>query len=481
MNILTLIILLLALIGVFLLILVIRACLFKPYPLEEIAPQEVNVNKEQVIQNMVDLIRCKTISYSDTTLMDTAEFTKLHKLIEERYPLVHNNCVREFIGDTGILFKWTGKDSSKPTVCMAHYDVVPVDKDCWTKPAFEGLIEDDKIWGRGTLDTKGTFCSILESAEQLLSEGFIPEQDIYLAFSGDEEIYGESCPAMVDVLEKRGIKPAIVLDEGGAVVENAFPGVTSECALIGVGEKGGLNIDMQLKSAGGHASTPPIPSPIGRMATAIDKIEKNPFPTDYTKPVLEMLDTLGRYSNFGYRILFSNLWCFKPVLAKICMKSGNELNSMLRTTCAVTRLEGSNAYNVIPTNVTVGANLRLLGKMNIDYAIAYLKKTINNPDIEISVVNGMNPSIDSDTSCDEWKKLNHVIRQTWPDAIVSPYLMIACSDSRHYCRITDRVYRFSAMKLSKEERGMIHGNDERIPIETLIRTVEFYIRFMKKC
>jgi len=179
-------------------------------------------------------------------------------------------------------------------------------------------------------------------------------------------------------------------------------------------------------------------------------------------------------------MIFANLWCFEPVLDMICRKSGGELNAMMRTTVAITRMQGSKAYNVLPPSASMGINVRLMGGDTIESAVAYLKSVIKNDQISIRVVDGGNPCAVSETKCEAWDTLQLAIRQTWPEALVSPYLMMAGSDSRNYCAISRHVYRFSAMHLSKAQRAMIHGHNERVPVETLVRTVEFYVRLLQK-
>ena len=469
----------LAAIVVFVGILLVRTAQFKPLPEPERSQEKVALNEEKIVADMQELIRCKTVSYDDTSLIDEGEFLKFRQLLPQLYPNIHEHCEFGMMGVNGLLYLWKGKTDKDPVILMAHYDVVPVEESQWEKPPFDAVVEDGVLWGRGTLDTKGTLCGVLEAAEQLIGEGYVPEHDIYFAFSGQEEVNGTTCRDMVTWFEEQGIHPAMVLDEGGAVVENVFPGVSRECAVVGIAEKGMANIELHAKSRGGHASTPPPHTIVGELAKAVVAIENHPFPRQLTKPVREMLNVLGRHSTFVYKLIFANLWCFEGLFDMVCRMSGGELNAMMRTTCAMTRMQGSKAFNVIPPTASVGMNLRLMGTDTAESAKEYVEKVIANPNIEVTVYEGRNPSPESDTSGEAWQTLSQAIADTWQDALVSPYLMMACSDSWNYGRISDKVYRFSAMKLSKEERGMIHGNNELVPVATLVKTVEFYVRLMK--
>ena len=470
-----------AILVIFLAVLIIRAAAFKPKAQPEIDTSAIEFDKEKAARDLRELVKCKTVSYRDLSLEDDAEFEKLIALLPSLYPNVHRVCEFTRLPDRGLLYRFRGKSDSAPAVMMAHYDVVPVNEDLWDTPAFEGIIKDGFVIGRGTLDTKVTFSGILFAANQLIGEGFVPENDIYFAFSGGEEVNGLGAVRIVDYFEEKGIVPALVIDEGGAVVENVFPGVKIPCGLIGIAEKGMMDVKYTVKSQGGHASAPKPGAPIDRLASACRNMVEHPFKLKLTAPAAEMFDTLGRYSSFVYRIIFSNLKLFLPVLDMICKKDGGEMNALMRTTVAFTQAQGSSATNVIPPEASLVSNIRLNPADDMDSALEYIKKTVADENVEVTCMHGMNPSRISRTDCEGFERVASAVASTWKGCIVAPYLMVQCSDSRHWGRISDRVYRFSAMDLTSEERASIHGNNEKIRIEALGRTVEFYIRLMKKC
>ena len=473
--------LILALVVSFLAVIIIRTLRFKPAPQPKILNDSVSFDQDKSVSALQELVKCKTISYYDKSLEDDAEFEKLIALLPSLYPDVFANCEFKQLPDRALLFKWSGKNAGDATVLMAHYDVVPVEEAEWQKPPFDAVIEDGVLWGRGTLDTKVTFNGVLFAANTLIKEGFVPENDVYFAFSGGEEVNGKGAKNIVDYFIENNITPALVVDEGGAVVEKVFPGVSAPCAMIGIAEKGMLNLTFSVKSNGGHASSPAPHTPIGILSRACCKVENNPFKMHVTKPAAEMFDTLGRHSNFVYRMIFANMWLFGGVLNSICKKSGGELNALLRTTVAFTQSEGSSAPNVIPPSATMTANLRINPKDTVEGAVEYIRKIINDDTVELIVGSHMQPSRVSTTDGAAWDKVASAVANTWQGSIVTPYLMVQCSDCRHWGVISDKVYRFSAMDLTSEERKTIHGHNERIRLETVNKAVEFYIRLIKSC
>ncbi len=472
---------LLGLVALFLLVILARTLAFRPKPQPESHPEAVEFDRHAAIDSLAQLIRCKTISYSDHSLEDDAEFEKLISLLPGLYPKVFAVCSLTRLPDRALLLRWPGKKSDAPSVMMAHYDVVPVDEEKWDKPAFEAIVEDGHMWGRGTLDTKGTFNAIFSAANHLIAQGFQPENDMYFAFSGGEEVNGNGAPNIVQYFVDHGIQPGLVVDEGGAVVENVFPGVKAPCGMIGIAEKGMINAQFRTLSAGGHASAPKPHTPVGILSRACTKVEGNPFKMHITKPVAAMFDTLGRHSTFLYRMIFANLWCFGWVLDVLGKSAGGEMNALLRTTVAFTQMEGSSARNVIPPEAKMVANMRLNPADSVASALAYLKKTVGDEAVEITALESQEPSRISAVNCPAFDTVAAAVAETWPGCIVTPYLMVQCSDSRHWGRISDRVYRFSAMDLTSQERATIHGNNEKIRLETIGKAVEFYIRLMTKC
>ena len=464
-----------------LLIALIRALRFKPEAIEVKPAEKVEFDREKAVCALREMVRIPTVSYTETEKEDAAAFEAFVAKLKELFPEVHARLESERVPPKGLLYRWRGKSRSEPTVLMAHYDVVPADEKMWSKPPFSGIIEGETLWGRGTLDTKGTLNGILQAAEQLLAEGFVPENDIYFSFAGDEETQGDSTPNIVALLESRGVKPALVVDEGGAVVENVFPGVKKRIAVVGAAEKGVTNIRLRARSNGGHSSTPPKHTPIGVLGRAATRIEDNLFPMRMTETVKAMFDKLGRHSVFLYRLIFANLWLFKGVLDAIAKASGGEMNALLRTTTALTTAKGADAYNVIPTEAEMTVNSRIISGETRESVVERIKSVIDDDSIEVEYFGGAEPSVVSRTDVKEYKKLEGVINEVFPDAVVTPYMMIACSDSRHYGRISDRVYRFSAMAMSNEERKLIHGNDERITFRGIYEAVEFYLRLIKRC
>lgn len=423
---------------------------------------------------LAELVRIPTISSREPAEVDTAAFETFRERLSRLYPHTHRVLDREVLGGGALLYRWSSGSDAPPMVLMAHYDVVPVAGQDWSRDPFSGLIEDGIVHGRGAIDDKGALVAILEAVESLVAAGFTPARDVYLSFGNDEEVFGVGAQLAVETLSARGIRPWAVLDEGGAVVSGVFPGVPGPTAVVGLAEKGLLDVELITTDAGGHASAPVRGGAPARLARAITRIDDNPFPARLHDVVLGMVDALGRHAPTGYRALFAHAEYLRPALAAMLSRASREANALVRTTVAITQLEGSRARNVLATRARAHANIRIALGETVQSTLDRLRRIVDDPDVDLRVVAGNDPSPVSRADNEAFALVSAAARSVYPDAAVAPYVMVQASDARHFSQVCDSVYRFMPFDLTKEELATLHAADERLSVAALHRGAGFY-------
>ncbi|AIO18771.1 Succinyl-diaminopimelate desuccinylase [Candidatus Izimaplasma bacterium HR1] len=441
----------------------------------DIKPLDIDKEKtEEYAKEFSRMIQVKTISYSQEE-NNVESFDELQVLMKELFPNVYKTVDETVFDSRALLLKWPGKNSEKPMVLMAHQDVVPANKNDWNHDPFSGDITKEDIHGRGTLDTKCTLYAFFKAVDELIATGYVPEQDVYLSSSSDEETSGTGALSSVEYLTEKGIKPYFVLDEGGAIVTGALPSVSKPLALIGVLEKGYVNFTIKAISKGGHSSTPAKNSPIARLSAFVNDVEtKFPLKTKMIPEVRDMFINAAPAMSGPYRYLFGNMWLFKPLITFLLPKINPFGRALLSTTIAFTMQKGSDAENVIPSEAYVMANLRLHPIQGIKDTYEVLNNIAKKHDLTIEVSGDRDASPISKTDNDVYKYLTETIIKNFPDVLVSPYIMLGSSDCRFFSEITDSAYRFSPTRLDNEELSKMHGKNESIRKSTITEAVNFY-------
>ncbi len=437
---------------------------------------------DDAVTRLQALVRLPTVSRLDPAETDWAPFDEFLALLPSLYPAVHASLERELVGGHSMLYRWPGRTEGAPTTLMAHYDVVAASDEGWTHPPFSAEVtgegSDQRIWGRGTLDDKGSLVAVLEGVEAQILAGHTPEHDVYLSFGHDEETVGSGARQIVELLESRGVRPGLVIDEGGAVVEGVFPGVSGPIAVVGVSEKGILSLNLTVEQHGGHASTPPKITATVRLARAIVRLNRKPFRAGFSSPTEEMIRTLGAHAKGVLRFGFTNLWLTRPLLRALFARLGDETAAMIRTTQAVTMLSGSQAANALAERAEATVNIRVAIDSSVAEAVEHVRRAISDPLVAVTVLHPNEPSPVSPSNGPAWDLVKSTIEEIFPGTIVTPYVMMAASDSRHYTRISKHVYRFSPFEMSAEERGTLHATNERMHVATFLRGIAFYTRLL---
>jgi carboxypeptidase PM20D1 len=437
------------------------------------------------VEKLQVLVRIPTVSDRDWTAVDTAVFDTFLAEHARLFPRLYAALELTRVGAHGLLFRWAGAsappDDQRPVVLMAHVDVVPVDEGApWQHPPFSAEIHDGAVWGRGTLDDKGCVVAISEAVELLLGEGFTPAQDVWLSFGCDEEVSGTSAPEAVAELTRRGVRPWFVVDEGGAIAGEAFPGIRPPVAAIGVSEKGTTSVVLKVEGRGGHASTPVRNGPTARLARAIVRVDRHPMPAAIPDTTVELFRRLAPHAPLAMRPLMRNAERLRPALTQALVAAGPESAAMTRTTFATTTLSGSPALNVIASTARAGINIRVMVGDTVAGVVAHLRKVIADKHVQIEVVEEGEASPVSPVDDDAFRLVESTVRELFPDAVPAPYVMMAATDSRHFTEICERVYRFAPFRMSKAQRQAIHSYDEHLGIDDFLAGVDWYRRLIER-
>ncbi len=426
--------------------------------------------------NLAQAVRFKTVSEQDHSKIDYSQFDQFHQFLQETYPLVFSQLNVERINDYSLLIQWPGSNPDKQAILLAaHMDVVPVEPGTeadWSYPAFDGVVADGKIYGRGTLDNKQGLIGWLEAAEQLLEQGFQPQRNVVFAFGHDEEISGYNGAAFIAKrMRELGLHFEWMVDEGGLIVAD-YPMVKDRpVALINVGEKRSFTITLITTGDGGHSSSPPAVSTIGRLAAALAKIEQNPFPTRIEGPVAAMLEGIAPYADQPTKALFNNLWLTGGLVS---YQMGKDRNSagFVRTTTALTIVNAGVKDNVIPQRAEAKINFRILPGDTPQSVVKAIKEIIDDENIEISFEEALPSAPVADYVGSGFKVMHSATQAVYPNAVVVPSLLFAATDTRHYIDLVDNIYRYYGVIMKLSQTKSIHGTDEFVSVESFDKSVE---------
>jgi carboxypeptidase PM20D1 len=466
-------------------VLVVRTLLHTPAPQGSAEPVDIPLDENAIAERLAEAIRFRTVSHQSTEDFEASEFQGFIDWVQRRYPALDAAAERTLHGGYSILYRLPGKDPTlEPVLLTAHYDVVPVipgSESQWQQPPFAGVIDDGIIWGRGALDDKSAVIAQLEAVSTLLRDGFRPERTLYLSFGHDEEVGGtHGAAAVTAYLADQDVRLAWSLDEGSFVFDGMLPGVEPLFAPINVAEKGSVTLDIVAHAAGGHSSMPPRQTAVGILAEAIVKLEDNPVPGGLTGLSGQMFDTASRYMPFGYRMLFANRWLFNHLI-ETQLSTVPFANAMLRTTTAPTMLSGSIKTNVLPIEAVATVNFRVHPRDTVEDVVNHVRSIVENDAVSVRPPSGGGRAASevSDWHSPGFAAIEQALRETYGELVVTPGLMIAGSDTRHYGKVADNAFRFNPMIVTPEDLTGFHGTNEKIAAGNLARGVRTYMEIIR--
>lgn len=443
----------------------------------------IDLDEEQAVRRFSRALTFPTVSYDDRANFDAAAFLEFHEFLRSAYPLIHQNAGRTIVNDYSLVYHLPGSNPSlEPILFMGHMDVVPIEeisRDQWSHPPFSGTVDQGVIWGRGSVDDKFTVIALMEALELLLAEGNRPERSVYFAFGHDEEVGGKDGAARVaSWFEEQGITFDYVMDEGGAVIEGMMEGLDGPLAVIGVSEKGYVNLVLTVNAPGGHSSQPPEQTAVGILSRAIVRVEDEPFPASLDH-IYMTFEAVGSEMSFGKRLAMGNLWLFSPLVKSVMLKNKDDAAG-IRTTTAATMISGSPKSNILPTRATAVINFRILPGETFETVKQRVIDLIDDDRVAVTHEYGIDPSPVSPTDSRGFELIAKTIRGMDESIMVAPYMVRGGTDAKYFYTLSPNVYRFMMLRVDPQTIKYVHGIDEHVAVGDYLDAVRFYYHLIRQ-
>lgn len=470
--------------AILLAVLLVNGVRFESKQIDAAPVTDLSIDTVAVAERLAGALQFETVTERAPAELDSSAFRGLHDYLQDAFPRVHQALRRERISDLSLLYTWPGRDTSlAPLVLMGHTDVVPVEAGtdtAWAHPPFSGAVAEGFIWGRGALDNKASVVGALEAVEGLLREGYQPRRTVHLAFGHDEEVGGQrGARRMAERIAARGKRPALVIDEGGAITSGALPGVERPVALVGVAEKGYLSVELVAESGGGHSAMPPARTSVEIVSEAVSRLGAHPLPANLDGVTGQTFAYVGPEMSIGAQLAFANLWLLEPVV-EWRLSRNPTTNAAIRTTTAPTVIEGGVKDNVIPTTARAIVNFRVLPSQGIEAVMEHVRTTVGDVPVQVRKLQHNAPTAVSEIGGAPFRTVQRTIQQITPDTvIVAPLLVPGTTDARHYAPHSDYVYRFLPFRLTPDDRGRIHGTNERIATSDYAAMIAYFRQLIR--
>ena len=378
----------------------------------------------------------------------------------------------EEIASLVVRYRGDNKSSKKPILFAAHMDVVDALRKDWIKDPFELIEEDGYFFGRGTSDDKSGTTLLTATFLRLKKEGFTPNRDLIIAFSGDEETEMLTIEDMVE--NHRNLidaEFAINADSGGGSLDTEYHPISYQ---LQAAEKTYADFVISITNPGGHSSRPTKVNAIYDIAKALKEIEAYTFPTRSNDITLEYfrMRADAEKNQLGKAMLKFSLNPKDKVSAEIISNHPDQVG-IIKTTCIATMLSAGHAENALPQSAEANINCRLFPGIEVSEIHNKLRDIISNKNIKIRISGNPKSAPASPLREDVMDALKTTVHAQFPDLPIIPYMTTGATDGRALRAGGIPTYGSIAL-FGRSEDSFAHGLNERILVKSFFDALEHW-------